>query len=161
MTPDPEFLGYFLTAEKPSVEQVKANDSSSNRTNVPSDKPWLATNALKIPVFGLYVVPTVDIVTVGGEVYPLPPVTVICVILSLDIVTVALPPDPPPPEKVTIGFSIYPAPPFVMVRLPVNPPPLIFEFDAVAVACVPPVAVLEVYPPVPVETSIANLFDLS
>ena len=57
------------------------------------------------------------------------------------IVAVATPPFPPPPLKVTVGASVYPAPGFVMYTVEIPPPELTV---AKARASTPPLGAVEI-----------------
>ncbi len=84
-------------------------------------------------VAAAFVPPPPDIVTVGAEVYPEPPLVSVSVPTEVgDKVAVALAPVPPPPVKEILGGKIKPVPGLVTVikSMPV-------DIEAVAVAAVP------------------------
>jgi len=68
-------------------------------------------------------------VTVGAELYPLPPLLTVTEVTWALMVAVAVAPDPPPPpEKVIVGAELYPLPP--AVTLTDMTAPLIVEVAA-------------------------------
>ena len=92
------------------------------------------TPAATVAVAVAPVPPPPLMVTVGADVYPVPPVVTL---IEASVVgfsdAVAAAPDPPPPEKPTVGGAVYPVPAAVIATL-VTAPLVVFtsptEFNA-------------------------------